>query len=606
MNLVRAAGLAALLAATLPMQPQALAAAPALNRADYDACQADNNADLRKAVETVTYKALSSGLTRLELAPILEREWREGGLDEIINTRVDLAVAEISEETSLAGHLRSLANSEKAKELATAVAERVFRSEAIHKAIELLAANVGKGIGGSIDVVTADAAEPVSLCLSSFLGPRYGSSVARAITREAASAFVVKPGDVAPDVTTGDILLSSRGGLAGVAVLIVRRQLSRMASRIGQRVVGSVLGRLVSVAAGGVGLVLIAKDIWELRRGVMPIIAEELKSADTKARIREEIRLALAQEISDQMKEIAAATTDRVLETWTGFRQAHAQVLSLAERHAGFRRLLDETPAGRLARLDEIVAILAARHGEAGVLERMESGALRDALTGIDDPGMEIARDLKSVDAALAWQRLARERTGEVVRNAIHKRTTPETLQRAVLMRLLDLGDPLAVGRIAAVSPDVRLALLELDNDDLKRLARGLNESELVTLASYMTGLDKAPRERVLRAVAAQPARMQVLSSERVRDAIVASRDQLAAVAMMLRADALLEPTGLVEDVRRVADGAIRPILLWEKHPHVAGIAAVALLLILLMLRRLFSLGRRPSRTSPEAGSRAA
>ena len=570
-----------------------LAASPPLNRADYDACQAESGTELRTAVETVTSKALRIGFGRLQIAPILEREWREGGLDEIINTRVDLAVAEISNETSLANHLRSLASSDKARELATAVAERVFRSEAIAKAIEQLAVDVGKGIGSSIDIATADAAEPVSICLASFLGPRYGSTIARAITREVASAFVIKPGDVAPDVTSSDVLLNSRGGLAGVAVLIVRRQLSNMAARIGQRVVGSVLGRLVSVAAGGIGLVLIAKDIWDLRRGVLPIVAEEMKSADTKSKIREEVRLALAAEIGAQMKDIAAVTTDRVLETWSTFRQAHAQVLALAERHSSFRQLLDQTPADRLARLDEIVAIVTAKHGEAGVLARLDNGQLREGLTQLDDAGMEIARDLKSLDDALAWQRLARQRTSDVVRYGIHNRTTAASLSRVDLERILGLADPLAATRIAAVRPDARLALLELDNDDLKRLARGLNEGELTTLASYLTGLEKAPRERVLRAVAAEPARMQVLASDRVRDAIVASRDQLAAVAMMLRADALLEPTGLVMDVRRVVEGAIRPVLLWEKHPHIAGIAAFALLIVLLMLRRLFSTGRR-------------
>ena len=57
------------------------------------------------------------------------------------------------------------------------------------------------------------------------------------------------------------------------AILLVRRQLANMAARIGQRLAGSILARLVSVVAGGIGLVLIAKDIWELRNGVLPIIA---------------------------------------------------------------------------------------------------------------------------------------------------------------------------------------------------------------------------------------------------------------------------------------------------------------------------------------------
>ena len=194
MKIFRIATVSFAIAATSAFCCFAQAATPELSRADYDACQAENPASLRSAIEAVTLKALTAGTARLELGPILEREWRESGIDDIINTRVDLAVAEVSEETSLAGHLKSLASREKAKELATAVAERVFRSEPVQKAIEQVSVNVSKSIGNSIDIVTADAAGPVSNCLSAFLGPRYGATVARSITREATSAFVVKPG----------------------------------------------------------------------------------------------------------------------------------------------------------------------------------------------------------------------------------------------------------------------------------------------------------------------------------------------------------------------------------------------------------------------------
>ena len=70
------------------------------------------------------------------------------------------------------------------------------------------------------------------------------------------------------------MLVEGSEGIAGTVVLVVRRQLANMAARIGQRVVGSILSRLVSVVAGGVGLVLIAKDIWDFRHGVLPIVAE--------------------------------------------------------------------------------------------------------------------------------------------------------------------------------------------------------------------------------------------------------------------------------------------------------------------------------------------
>ena len=77
------------------------------------------------------------------------------------------------------------------------------------------------------------------------------------------------------------------------------------------------------------------------------------------------------------------------------------------------------------------------------------------------------------------------------------------------------------------------------------------------------------------------------LSSERVRQAVVASTDQSAAVAMMLRSGGGFDPGAITQDVRLVADGRVSPILLWEKHPLViVGLLFVALL-VLLLLRRL-------------------
>src|SRR6185437_4544418 len=84
-------------------------------------------------------------------------------------------------------------------------------------------------------------------------------------------------------------------------------QLSRMAARIGQRVIGAVLSRLVSTVAGVVGVVLIAKDIWDFRHGVLPIIAEEMKSKATKDSVRQEMATTLSEQVGQGVKEIARA-----------------------------------------------------------------------------------------------------------------------------------------------------------------------------------------------------------------------------------------------------------------------------------------------------------
>ena len=116
------------------------------------------------------------------------------------------------------------------------------------------------------------------------------------------------------------MLIEGGEGIAGTVVLVVRRQLANMASRIGQRIVGSILSRLVSVVAGGVGLVLIAKDIWDFRHGVLPIVATEMKSKETKDKVREELAKSIAEQINDSVKEISEKTAERVVEIWLEFR----------------------------------------------------------------------------------------------------------------------------------------------------------------------------------------------------------------------------------------------------------------------------------------------
>jgi hypothetical protein len=206
---------------------------------------------------------------------------------------------------------------------------------------------------------------------------------------------------------------------------------------------------------------------------------------------------------------------------------------------------------------------------------------------------MEIARETRSLADGLAWAAVAGDRLPEVVELGLYRRAKPSDFTRASLTRLLGLGDRLSAQRLASISRETRDTLLDLDDRELKGLARSLGESELSTLARYLTGLGKAPRERVLLAVADDPGKMQLLSADRVRAAIVTSRDQAAAVDMMLRDDGLLDPLAAAADMRLAWDGRINPLLIWEKHPvAVVGLGLVALLL-LAMLRRLLRPRRR-------------
>jgi nitrogen regulatory protein PII-like uncharacterized protein len=568
------------------------AAAP-MTRATYEACQAGDEQGFRRAIEALTLKGMETGLANVDYRAIVGDEWRRNNLDDIIDRQVDEAIGQVRDESSWFQLWSSLASRERAQELATTAAERVYRSDAVKKAIEQLAAGVGKEIGKRIELAVVDTAEPATQCMQAFLGRRYGATVAGVVSTDAGKEYAIDPGKGVAQVTPGQVLVEGSGGIAGTVVLVVRRQLSRIATRIGQRIVGAILSRLVSVVAGGIGLVLIAKDIWDFRHGVLPIVADEMKSRAAKDKVRDEIARAISEHINESLREIADKTAERVVEIWQDFRRAHAKVVDLADRNEAFRRFLDTIKPSDLSRLDEVVALVLASEGEAGVLRRLDNGTLNRAVAQLPPAALDIARESRSLEMALKWYAVAGDSLPQVVDYEVHRRAGPDAFTKAGLQRLLGLQDRLAVMRLAALEPAARESLLELERPALVRLARNLDEAQLASLARYLSALEQASAKRVLSVVAQAPARMADLSSPRVREAIIASRDQAAAVGMMLQVSSLPDPNVLMAHVQLVLDGRVSPLLLWEKDGVVLGAAALLGLMLLLILRRLM-FGTRP------------
>jgi hypothetical protein len=580
------------------LSPSAIAAE--ISRAEYEACQARDDAGLKAAVIAIATDTITNGTKTIDYKALVDQQWRERNLDQIIDNRVDIAVTEITNETSWTERLRSLADNEKAQQLATAVAERVYHSDAVKTAIADLASGVAKEVGKSIEFASSDATDSLLQCLKAFVGPRYGGAVANVLAGDASKGVVVDPNKGASGVSAGSVLEESTGGLAGATILIVRRQLANLAERVGQRIVGSVLSRVVSVVAGGVGLVLIAKDLWDFRNGVLPIIATEMKSPATKEKVREELAKTLASQMNDHIKEIATATAEQVVDVWQTFRRAHALVLQIADQNGEFRKFLDGVDPQSLPRLDEVVSILAASEGQASILRRLQDGSLNNAVHLMPEKGLEIARDTNSIAAGLEWTALAGNRLDRVVDYELHRRMSPKDLTAASLNRILTLNNRAAIIKIAGLPPPARDALFSLDSNDLTVLLRSLSEDELTSLAGYLDGLRPGPRETVLKTIAASPAKMQLLASQSVRDGIIASRDQAAAAAMMLEPGGL-SPRAALDDAKLVWDGRVVPLLLWNKHPQAVVAAGLLSLVIIAWLARLFR--RRQTPRAPATGA---
>jgi hypothetical protein len=578
------------------------AAAQSLSRAEYEACQAQDEQGFRTAIEALTLKGLQAGLANFDYRPLIADQWRRSNMDEVIDRQVDEAIGQVRDESSWFQLWSSLASREKARELATMASERVYRSDAIKKGLEQIAAGAGREIGNRIELAVIDTAGPATQCIQLFLGRRYGTTVASIVSADAGEQYI-DPAKGTVEVGAGKVLADGSGVVAGTIVLVVRRQLSRMAARIGQRIIGSILSRLVSVVAGGVGLVLIAKDIWDFRHGVLPIVSEEMKSPETKGKVREEIASTIQVHINGSLKEISAQTAQRVVEIWLEFRRAHAKVVEFADRNEAFKQFLTSIRPADLPRLDEVVAIVLASEGEAGLLRRLGDGTLNAAVTRMPAAALDIAREAGKLETGLKWAAVAGDSLPKVVEYEIHRRTTPDTVTKAGLQRLLALNDRLAINRLAALQPAMRDALFELEKGALVRLARSLDEPQLESLSRYLSALDKGSAQRVLSVVANAPSRMAELASPRVRDGIIASRDQAAALGMMLQSSSWTNPGAVASHVRLVTEGRVSPVLLWEKD-GIALIVAILLGLMLLLLLKRLLFGSRPRVIVQQAGGR--
>ncbi|MEL7303822.1 MAG: hypothetical protein AAGJ53_09025, partial [Pseudomonadota bacterium] len=167
------------------------ATAQASRTPDYSACQTKDDATFEAAIRSITGKALQQGLAGIDFEAVVRSEWRKGQVSDVVDKRVEIAAAAIRSESTWSSLLKSLAYRKRARELATAVAERVYRSDAVKTAISGLATGVGTEIGRAIEISTIDAAGPAEACVKAFLSDRYGTTIAGAVQADARQSFTV-------------------------------------------------------------------------------------------------------------------------------------------------------------------------------------------------------------------------------------------------------------------------------------------------------------------------------------------------------------------------------------------------------------------------------
>lgn len=556
-------------------------------------CRNLSDTEVRDRIRDLASTILKSEFGKIDYAALVNAYWAKTGVNARVDREIDLAVADVRSNTGWFDRAYSTVSTSSAKRYATAVADKAYNSEGFKQALEDMAKGVATDAGQQIERATQQVANPVITCVQTALQTRYGGAIAAVFAQESQKNLETdKAGPVRID--TSDLVLNNTASISGIVLIVTRRVIARVVQSIGRRIAGVVASRIASLVATVVGVVLIAKDLYEAGDGVFPLIADRMKADETKQLIKDEIGKSIQSEITQQVGTIAQETSERIYTVWLDFKQKYARLLALSEKFPTFKEFLRDRRLEQLGSLGRIVDIILGSESEERLVQRVADGSLNKALIDLTEPGLAIAAEQKSIDKALRWTELAGRELPRVVELGIFRWLSPEGLTPQTLQKLLGLNDKIAVNRIASLEPQSREYVLALPLEQLRDFARRLSDQQLAAFADYQRRLDPAAARRLLRAVTEDPRVMQSLSGNGLREAVVGSRDQLAALDILLHDETSLISYGrILKDAELVQNGVVNYRVFWDRYWPSLLLAAFVLLLLLSWLRRLI-FGRPP------------
>ena len=565
---------------------------PATGTLSPSECRQLDDDNIRATIRAITEKRLKAELSGLNYAALVQQQWTETSIDPRIDEQIDMAIQEVRAETDWFDRAYSTISKSQAREFAVAVAEKTYNSEAFRNAMSRLTNAIGEDIGKRLETAAAAASEPATSCMRLALEARYGGAIAQSFMQQTEATLSVAAQSGTPGITTGDLVFQGSEAIGGLLLVMTRRMIARMVAQMGRRLAGAIATRIVSSFTGVIGLALIVKDLVDAGKGVFPLIEERMKSDESKQLIKTEIAQSISGFVSENIESISQETAANMFAMWQAFQDRYDLLLALADKNAAFKDFLKDREAGQLARLGEIVELIVQQEGEPAVFQRLAANSLKTALDTLKLDGVEIARQTRSLDTAIAWSELAGSRIDEVLRFNVYSRIRPEQISRAELSRLLSVDDSTAVYRLAALPGAPRERLLALPPAKLRSLATRLDEAELGALARYETELpDKSARE-LLKLISENPARMQRLADPGLQDAVLDSNDKGAAIDMLLKSGGAFSLFGMVNDFGKVRADQVEKRVFVEAYTWTLAVTGLALLVFIILLARLIR-GRR-------------
>ncbi len=559
---------------------------------------------LLNELNTVSQQVFADALTQIDVAGIVDTQWDNLSVDSVIDRAVDDAVQQVQTDTGLWTKFLSSWSADQAKELTGAVANKTFESEAFRSKLDQLSVAVAAEIGGKVGELSAESVSAAFYCLQTFIGGNYADVLVASFEERVQSA--VGDGSNALDQQTLDpgilaILDQHKVALGGVGVIIatqITRKLlvelgETIAKRVAGRIVGRVLGRvgseLVPIAGWIIGTGLIVYDVYSSRDGALPQIQEELKSAEVKAGIRSEVVASIEPELDLQLPEMARSIANDLFARWRDTKRDIRQVIDLAASNPQFKSILDGLEdQAQLAKLVNLTGAIMTAQGRAAVDSAIADGSLERALS-LPASAPELLAAVGSLPDAIAWGDVAGELLDQVVELEIYKARKPGDLDRATLEKLVAVGDKAAVSNLVLLDTAALNSILTLSSENLKAIASKLTPDQLTWLAQSLPNLSQEQRNQLVAQLVSDPGVISQLQRSNLLGSVNQSDDINQILTFIAGSRDLAAWAG---DAVRLFSLQVGLPLFAAKYGWgwTAGTVAIALLLVLVVVRLIFSM----------------
>lgn len=554
----------------------------------FEECDRLDEALLRDELNLIAQEALDTNT--IDIERIVREQWTLLGMDAIVDAEVEKAVAQVHEQEDYLSRLWSAWSPDKAKDLASEVANIAFGSEPFKEAVGALSTGVAGEITQELEMASARSASSALMCMQEFIGERYSENMVT-IFQEEISSQVEDVEFSQVDAGGVSILTEHSTALAGLGVIIGTQIAKRLAQKLAQRLAGRITGRVLGRAAASfvpiagwiIGAGLIVWDLVEGGKGALPQIEEALKGDEVKEEIRAETVAAIGPELEAELPLMARTIANDIYSTWLDFKRQYDDVLALAEENATFRQLLEDASTEEVYRLSKQVAVGLNALGTDALVNAIEDGTF-ERVYYLPESALQIVETTDSLQTTIAWGELAGSMLDDVVRLEIYKVKEPEDFTRDSLASLIAIDDAATVTKLLLLDTQSTETMMALPIERLQRLAVTFDVEDLTWLAAYLQAMEsREARNQLVTRLLDSPSIIEELKNEKVKEAVVESENVSDTI------DFLASPRSLQSFIVDSMTLAYGNISWWQHYQKYTPVwIGVFILLGLLVLRFVF------------------